>query len=119
MKQPGQSIQRAVVTCGIFAVVMTAHSQVQASTDANVPPAAARQQAAEIARGGPSRWEQEDTTPAQRLRTIRKETVAALNENLGVCRARPATERSACVKEARATYQLEMAGAKARAASGE
>ena len=118
MNQPGQFFKRAVSACAMFAVVMTAHSQVQVSTDANVPPAAARQQAAELARGGPQRWDQEDTTPAQRLRTILKETAAALNENLGVCRSLPAAERPACVKEARATYQLEMAGAKARAASG-
>ena len=56
---------------------------------------------------------------AARLRTIRKETVAALQENLGECKSRPAAERAGCVKEARATYQLEMAGAKARAASAE
>lgn len=119
MKQPGQFLKRALPACGMFAVVMTAHSQVQVSSDANVPPAAARQQAAEIARGGPSRWDQADNTPAERLRTIRKETAAALNENLGVCRSQPAAQRSACVKEARATYQLEMAGAKSRAASSE
>jgi hypothetical protein len=56
---------------------------------------------------------------AARLRTIRKETAAGLQENLGACKSAPAAERSACVKEARAIYQLEMAGAKARAASGE
>ena len=119
MKQPGHFFKHAVSAVGMLAVVMTAHAQVPVSTDANVPPAAARQQAAEIARGGPSRWDREDTTAAERLRTIRKETAAALNENLGVCRSLPGAERPACVKEARATYQLEMAGARARAAGAD
>ena len=72
-----------------------------------------------MARGDPARWQREDTTLAARLRTIRKETAAGLQENLGVCKAGPAAQRSACMKEARATYQLEMAGAKARAEGGQ
>jgi hypothetical protein len=117
MQQPAHFFRRAVFACGALAVVAAAHAQV--STDANVPPATARKQTLEIARGDPARWQQEDTTPAARLRTIRKEIAAGLQENLGVCKAGPATERAACVKEARATYQLEMAGAKARAAGGQ
>jgi hypothetical protein len=116
MHQPEHFIKRAAFACAALAVVLTAQAQV--STDANVPAATARQQAAEIARGDPARWHQEDATMAARLRTIRKEIAAGLQENLGVCRLEPAAERAACVKEARATYQLEMAGAKARAASG-
>lgn len=117
MHQPAHFLKRAVFACGALAVVVTAHAQV--STDANVPPATARKQALEIARGDPARWHQEDTTLAARLRTIRKEIGAGLQENLGVCKSSPAAERPACVKEARDTYQLEMAGAKARAASGQ
>ncbi len=120
MQQPESAIKRFFVACGTFAVILTAQAQTpaQVSSDANVPPATARQQAAEIARGDPARWHQEDVTMAARLRTIRKEVAAGLQENLGNCRSLPAAERTACVKEARDTYQLEMAGAKARAASG-
>ena len=116
MQQPEQFIQRALLACALLAGA-AAHAQV--STDANVPPATARQQSQEIARGDPARWHQEDVTLAARLRTIRKEIGAGLQENLGVCKSGPAAERPACIKEARATYQLEMAGAKARAASGQ
>ncbi len=116
MHQPKQSVTH--VWFAISALV-AASAQAQVSTDANVPPATARQQAAEIARGDPARWHQEDATMAARLRTIRKEIAAGLQENLGGCKSLPAAERSACVKDARATYQLEMAGAKSRAAAGQ
>jgi hypothetical protein len=115
MHQPDHFSKRAVFACGALAVVVAAHAQ--ASTDANVPPATARKQTLEIAQGDPARWHQEDATPAARLRTIHKEIAAGLQENLGVCKSGPAAERPACAKQARATYQLEMAGAKARAAS--
>ena len=115
---------RLMLAVTAMLVALSAQAQAQAqvqpqvSTDANVPPAAARKQEAEIARGDPPRWHEEDVTVAARLRTIRKETAAGLQENLGVCKSGPAPERANCIKEARATYQLEMAGAKARAASG-
>jgi hypothetical protein len=114
---PRSTLPRACLACSLL--VLSISAQAQSSTDANVPPAVASQQAAEIARGDPARWHQEDATVDARLRTIRKEIGAALQENLGVCRAGPAPERAACNKEARATYQQEMAGAKARAASGQ
>ena len=117
MHQPEQFVQRVLFACAALALACAAQAQV--STDANVPAATARQQAAENARGDPPRWHQEDSSMAARLRTIRKETAAALQENLGVCKSGPAADRASCIKEARATYQLEMAGAKARAASGE
>ena len=117
MHPSAKPIMKTLFACG--AVLLTLSAQAQVSGDANVPAAAARKQTMEIAKGDPARWEQADSTMAARLRTIRKETAAGLQENLGVCKSAPAAERSACVKEARATYQLEMAGAKARAASGE
>lgn len=83
------------------------------SSDANVPPATASKQAAEIARGDPARWFQEDASAAARLRTLHKEIGAALQEAQGNCRRGPAAERAACMKEARATYQQDMAGARA------
>lgn len=117
MHQPEFIVKRAIFAIGALALAFSAQAQV--STDANVPPATARKQAAEIAQGDPARWHRADATVAQRLRTIRKETAAGLQENLGMCKSMAAAERPACVKEARATYQLEMAGAKARASGGE
>jgi hypothetical protein len=117
MNQPERNLRRALP--GAAALVLAVAAQAQVSSDQNVPAATARQQAAEVSNGGPARWQQEDTTVAERLRTIRKETAAGLQENLGNCRSLPAAERSACVREARTIYQQEMAGARARAASGQ
>jgi hypothetical protein len=89
------------------------------SSDQNVPRSTARKQAAEIATGDPSRWTQEDRDAAARLKTLRKETAAALQESLGNCRKLAQAERAACVKEARATYQQEMAALRNRLASGQ
>ncbi|MGZ8288741.1 MAG: hypothetical protein ACXW3B_06640 [Telluria sp.] len=84
------------------------------SSDSNVPPTTARKQAAEVASGGPARWTQEDTTMAARLRTVHKEIAAGLQEAQGNCRRMATSERATCLKEARAIYQREMAGARAR-----
>lgn len=116
MKQPEPCLLRALlVGC---ALTLSLSAQAQQSSDQNVPPATASKQAAEIKGGDPSRWYQDDSTPAERLRTIRKETAAALQENLGNCRALPAPERSACVREARNIYRQEMASARTRAMAG-
>lgn len=117
MNQPQPSLLRALLVAG--ALILGQPAQARQSGDQNVPPATAHQQAAEIARGDPARWHQEDTNMAARLKTIRKEIAAGLQENLGACKALPAAERGGCVREARATYQLEMAGAKAKAAAAE
>lgn len=84
------------------------------SSDQNVPPATARKQAAEVAQGDPARWFREDATAAQRLRTVQKEIAAGLQEAQGNCKRKATAERASCLKEARAIYQKEMAGARAR-----
>lgn len=84
------------------------------SSDQNVPPATARKQAAEVAQGDPARWFREDATAAQRLRTVQKEIAAGLQEAQGNCKRMATAERASCMKEARAIYQKEMAGARAR-----
>jgi len=117
MNQPEHTILRAALACG--AVVLAMVAQAQVSGDKNLPSAVVYQQEAEIAKGDPPRWHQEDSTVAARLQTIRKETAAGLQENLGACRNGPAADRPACIKEARAIYQQEMAGARARAMSGQ
>lgn len=119
MQQPEKFITRAAVGLGALLVSLSALAQVApVSSDSNVPPETARKQAAEVAQGGPVRWHTPDATVQARLRTIRKEAAAGLQENLGNCRRMAAAERSACMREARATYAEEMAGAQARAASG-
>lgn len=119
MQQPEKILSRAAAGIGALLISVSALAQVPAvSSDANVPPETARKQAAEVAQGGPARWHTPDATVQARLRTIRKEAGAGLQENLGNCRRMPAGDRAACMREARATYAEEMAGAQARAMSG-
>ena len=119
MHQTKKLLARA--TCAVSAILLSLSVQARqpVSSDSNVPAATARKQAAEVASGGPSRWHTEDVTVQARLRTIRKEAAAGLQENLGNCRAMPAAGRGVCTREARVTYAEEMAGARARAAAGE
>ena len=113
MTQPHRAFLCALLgACALLAAVGA--TQAQESTDSNVPPATVQKQAREIARGDPARWFREDATAAQRLRTLHKEIGAGLQESQGACRKLAASERAACMKEARATYQREMAGARAQ-----
>ena len=122
MHQPDQStttLQRALLGAAALLLATAAQAQTTlpapvperaaSSGDQNTPAPIARQQQAEIARGDPSRWHQEDLTLQQRMRTMRKDIAAGLQENLGACKSQPAAERSACMREARATYNKEMA----------
>ena len=86
---------------------------VQDSTPGVTPPAVAQQQKKEIAHGDPGRWYNHDSTAADQLRTVRKEIAAALQEATLACKRQPASERNACMKEARSTYQHDMVNAKA------
>ena len=97
----------------------TAGAPANESSDANVPPATAHKQAAEIARGEPARWSHEDMSMAARLKNKRKEIAAALQESQGVCRSRPREERAACLKQARDTYQQDMAGVRGELTAGQ
>ena len=119
MHQTNKLLVRAALCASTVLLTLSAQAQQPVSSDSNVPAATARKQAAEVANGGPARWHTEDVTVQARLRTIRKEAAAGLQENLGNCRAMPAAERSRCTREARANYAEDMAGARARAASGQ
>jgi hypothetical protein len=117
MKQPEQLCWRALLGACALLAAAGAHAQATpepVSTDSNVPPATAQKQASEIARGDPARWYREDLTMAARLRTLQKEIGAGLQEAQGACRKLAAAERSACMTEARATYNRDMAGARAK-----
>ncbi|WP_313033239.1 hypothetical protein [Massilia alkalitolerans] len=93
--------------------------QTQTSSDALVDPAAASKQAREIAQGDPARWYREDATSQARMRTLQKEIGAALQEARNACKKAPAAERNACMQEARAVYQRDMAQARAQVAGQE
>ncbi|MES2901479.1 MAG: hypothetical protein V4723_17230 [Pseudomonadota bacterium] len=121
MKQPSTFLFRSGAAVAALLAALSAQAQTapmaaeQASSDANLPAATLRHQKAEIARGDPARWSQEDATARARLRTIHKEIAAGLQESLGACKRMAAAERSGCNAEARAIYKQEMAGARARA----
>lgn len=116
MTQPISMTTRAIAAFVFTAAACGAHAQTAptTSTDSNVPPATAQKQAREIAQGDPARWFREDPSAAAALRRLHKEIGAALQEAQGECRKMPASERSACMSEAQATYKKDMAGAQAR-----
>ncbi|MDL2356104.1 MAG: hypothetical protein QFF03_12675 [Pseudomonadota bacterium] len=118
MQQAEKLFLRTVIGATIIiAALGAARAQTQAhndSTDANVPVATAQKQAREIAQGDPARWFRENPSSAARLRNLQKEIGAGLQEAQGACRKVPAGERAGCLKEARATYQHDMAGARAQ-----
>jgi hypothetical protein len=86
------------------------------SSDSNLPAAVVQRQQAEIAKGDPARWYRADKTVAERLRTLRKEISAGLQETQGGCRKLATQERKACLDEAMSIYKKEMAEAPAMAA---
>lgn len=60
----------------------------------------------------PARWTAEDTTSKARYQTLKKEADAALRENMKQCKSLPASERSACNKEAKSNHQQDLKRAK-------
>ncbi|MBV7426740.1 MULTISPECIES: hypothetical protein [unclassified Acidovorax] len=54
-----------------------------------------------------------DTTPQQRYQTAIREAGGGLKVSLEECRAMPSADRRSCESQARATYQADMAKAKA------
>lgn len=93
---------------GLLALGLFTLAQAQ---EQNTPPANAKLQQQEIAQGDPARWYKDDATAAEQLRTLRKEIGAALQEANVACKQGPASERAQCLKDARATYQQDMANA--------
>lgn len=116
------TVLRGACAC-LLGSTLLAHAQTptqtQTSSDALVDPAAASKQAREIAQGDPARWYREDATTQARMRTLQKEIGAALQEARHACKKAPAAGRNACMQEARAVYQRDMAQAKARVAGQE
>jgi hypothetical protein len=115
MTLPRQLSLRALLgACALVTVAGVAAAQDAPSSDSNVPVATAQKQARELSRGDPSRWFRDDATMAQRLRTLQKEIGAGLQEAQGACRKMTTAERAGCMKDARSTYQHDMAGARAQ-----
>jgi hypothetical protein len=92
---------------GVLGLGMSAGAAAQTT-----PAATAQHQQRELARGEPSRWMKEDRTVQAQLATKKKEIGAALNEALAECKRTQASERSACVKQARETYRNDLANAR-------
>jgi hypothetical protein len=97
------------------ALLTASASSMAQSGDTTVPPAAAAKQASEVASGAdPARWHQQDDSRPARLATLKKEIGAAQAEAQRACAKQEASARSACLAEAKATYQRDMAGAEAQ-----
>ncbi|MGJ7918370.1 hypothetical protein ACI48D_23240 [Massilia sp. LXY-6] len=115
MKQP-RGAWRAVALAVPLAALLAAagahaRTQDQAQDDSTVGKAVAAKQANEIRNGDPARWHREDLSRQARLRILQKEIGAAYQEAKNACREGAAAERSACLKEARATYEQDMKNA--------
>jgi hypothetical protein len=122
MRQPQRS-WRALALGGSLAALLasagagaqtTGQAQGQAHDDSTVGKAVASKQAGEIQRGDPARWYRDDASRQARLRTLQKEIGAAYQEAKNACRDRAASERGACLKEARAAYEQDMKNAPAQ-----
>lgn len=96
------------LACGLAMACAALAAQAQDNSGGNTPPQNVRLQQQEIARGDPARWYKEDATGAEQTRTLRKEIGAALAEATIACKKGPASERDACIREARETYKRDM-----------
>jgi hypothetical protein len=105
---------RACALAGALAALFAGQAQAQTHDDSTVGKAVATKQAGEIQRGDPARWYRDDASRQARLRTLQKEIGAAYQEAKNACRGSAASERGACLKEARATYEQDMKNAPAQ-----
>jgi hypothetical protein len=114
MRQPQRSWPAIALATLLAAAGAHAQEQVQRNDDSTVGKAVAAKQANDIRSGDPARWQRDDPSRQARLRTLQKEIGAAYQEAKNACRGSAASERSACLKEARATYEQEMKNAPAQ-----
>lgn len=113
MRQP-QAIALAAALAALCAAGAQAQTQGQPFNDSTVDKSVAVKQAKEIRKGDPARWHSEDTSRQARLRILQKEIGAAYEEAKNACRETAASGRSACLKEARASYERDMKNAPAQ-----
>ncbi len=62
----------------------------------------------------PARWTQEDVTPEQKYETARKESVAAQQVAVDMCKTLPQIDQPVCLAQTRLEYAKEMADIKAK-----
>lgn len=113
MKQPNDILMGVALAASLLLTATS--SDAQESRDSNLPAAVAAQQKAEVRRGDPARWYQEDKTLQAHLRTLQKEIKAGLQESRGACRTLPAADQKQCLNEAQMAYQHDMANVRAQA----
>jgi hypothetical protein len=114
MRQSQQSWRAIALACAGATLYAAASVSAMAQDDSTVDQAVKLKQAGEIRRGDPSRWYRDDPSRQARLRTLQKEIGAAYQEAKNACREGAAAGRSACLKEARATYEQDMKNAPAQ-----
>jgi len=62
-------------------------------------------------RGDPERWYQEEMTPMAYFKTLKKEAEAVYQLSVAECKRAERSQQSACLREAKATMQQDMAEA--------
>lgn len=62
-------------------------------------------------RGDPERWYQEEMTPMAYFKTLKKEAEAVYQLSVSECKRGQGNQQSACLREAKATMQQDMADA--------
>ncbi|WP_229414471.1 hypothetical protein [Zemynaea arenosa] len=102
---------RAVIGAGALVFCVGSALAQEAGAPLTPPNVVANQQR-ELAHGDPHRWFNDDKTLQARLQTLRKEIGAAYAEAKIGCQKGEAANRSACMAEARQTYNHDMANAR-------
>jgi hypothetical protein len=95
----------------VVGVMMACAAMLAQAQSKTTPPENIQLQKQEIAKGDPARWYQDDATTTEQMRTLRKEIGAALAEATVACKKGAASERAACMQDARSTYKQDMANA--------
>ncbi|MGZ3181300.1 MAG: hypothetical protein ACXU8N_02575 [Telluria sp.] len=101
---------RAALGAGALALACGASAQEAGAP--LTPPAVAAHQRMELAHGDPHRWYQDDATLRLRVATLRKEIGAAYAEAKIECQKGASADRASCLREARTTYNHDMANAR-------
>ena len=105
---------RAVAVAGAAGLTLPVYAQILLGP---LPPpgsAPASRGQPETAPADPPRWTQEDITPEEKRITAQKEARAAYQVELDICKIMHPSERPACIAQARADFQQEMADIDAR-----
>jgi hypothetical protein len=108
MRQPFHPAHLGALACALAMCGASA----QKLDDSTVAPAVVQHQQQEIRKGDPDRWYKQDATQQARLRNLQKEINAAYAESKAACREQPKDQRASCLKDARTTYESDLANAR-------